>query len=106
MTVNPASAVERGLASDVDESAVYFCNIRCKERFDGGVHDPVCDMSVDPRVARERGLFAPANGVDGRKGTQFFCAIKCKEKYQSQDASTTVDSMIDPVRFQTSAMDD
>jgi YHS domain-containing protein len=99
MTVrDAASAVERGLVSHVDNVATYFCNIRCKERFDSGVRDPVCNMAVDPHLARKRDLFAPANGVDGRKGTQFFCAAKCKEKYHQKIAPTVDVDSIDPVR--------
>ncbi len=77
-----AVALEKGLVSVMGaDDSVYFCNIRCKERFDAGVRDPVCDMVVDTRVARQRGLTGPANGVDGRKGTQFFCSTVCAERY-------------------------
>jgi Cu+-exporting ATPase len=94
---NSTSAIERGLVTLAsDDQSVYFCNIRCKERFDAGVRDPVCNMAVDPRVARERQLFSPPNGVDGRKGTQFFCAASCKKKYTHQ-VEQPIDSS-DPVR--------
>ncbi len=77
-----AAAVEKGLVSHVTpDDPVYFCNVRCKHRFDAGVHDPVCNMLVDVRRARARGLVAPANGTDGRTGTQFFCAPKCVDRY-------------------------
>jgi Cu+-exporting ATPase len=94
MTVgDTAAAVERGLVSvhPTDASkTVYFCNARCKTRFDDGVTDPVCNMSVDPVHARQQSLFAAANGTDGRKGTQFFCGAKCKDRYTSGDAAGVV----------------
>lgn len=83
MTVkDAAAAATRGLVTHTAAGGnVYFCNARCKERFDSGIHDPVCNAAVDVCVARQRNLFAAANGVDGRKGTQFFCSAVCHERY-------------------------
>jgi Cu+-exporting ATPase len=94
---NTNNAIERGLVSHVEKTStnVYFCNVRCKERFDVGISDPVCGMAVDVVDARAKGRFAPANGVDGRTGTQFFCADSCKAKYLAGDAAPA--QLIDPI---------
>jgi Cu+-exporting ATPase len=92
MTVSdPVNAAERGLVTQQGDLFVYFCNLRCKERFDAGLTDPVCNMKVDPITARTLGRFAPANGIDGRKGMQFFCCANCKDRYTGAIADTKSD---------------
>ena len=77
MKVQPARAIDKDLvAKNKSDEPVYFCNVRCKQRFVDGVIDPICGMSIDVERARERALFAPAQREQD-KGTQFFCCAKC-----------------------------
>lgn len=100
MMIDPATA--KGGSSEYKEAKYYFCNPKCKERFDaepekylvpkptpamvqlgGGpsagsvkAKDPVCGMMVDTS--------APRGGSYEYKSTKyFFCNPKCNERFQA-----------------------
>jgi P-type Cu+ transporter len=89
MTVDPAKAAG---SSTVGGETYYFCNPRCKEKFDADpaaygaaeaeperVTDPVCGMTIDPAKA------AGSSTVAGK--TYYFCNPRCKEKFDANPAA-------------------
>ncbi|NUN14157.1 MAG: heavy metal translocating P-type ATPase [Myxococcales bacterium] len=87
MTVDPK--VARGGSSTYQGQDYYFCNPKCKQKFDADpvryvqpkpvvsvAVDPVCGMTVDPKVAR--GGSSTYQGQD-----YYFCNPKCKQKFDA-----------------------
>lgn len=84
MKINPQTA--KGGKSTVDGKDYFFCNPKCKTKFDADpqsyiqkastVIDPVCGMKVDPNNAK--GGKSTFEGKD-----YFFCNPKCKTKFDA-----------------------
>lgn len=88
MTIDPKTA--KGGKSTFEGQDYYFCNPKCKTKFDADpksyvqkastVVDPVCGMTIDPKTAK--GGKSTFGGKD-----YFFCSPKCKTKFDADPKS-------------------
>ncbi len=88
MTIDPKTA--KGGKSTFEGQDYFFCNPKCKTKFDADpkayvqkastVVDPVCGMTIDPKTAK--GGKSTFEGKD-----YFFCNPKCKTKFDADPKS-------------------